>query len=119
VRANCRADAVAPDVDDVRDARQGQREGIGRGLGRRRGVTDGDAHGARELALLEHGRAIEQAVAGSGVEGTTAVAAGMSRAELDERLRRLEQQTRTASAERSFGDGLRTLERRGVGGTQT
>ncbi len=40
----------------------------------------------------------------------------MSRAELDEldeRLRRLEQQTRTASAERSFGDGLRTLERRG------
>ena len=76
----------------------------------------------RELALLEHGRLIEQAVAGSGIEGTTAVAAGMSRAELDEldeRLRRLEQQTRTASEERSFGDGLRTLERRGVSGTQT
>ncbi|MBA3332537.1 MAG: hypothetical protein H0U30_00980, partial [Actinobacteria bacterium] len=70
----------------------------------------------RELTLLEHGRAIEQAAGASG-EGTTAVAAGMSRAELDEldeRLRRLEQQTRTASAERSFGDGLRTLERRGV-----
>ena len=75
----------------------------------------------RELTLLEHGRAIEQAAGASG-EGTTAVAAGMSRAELDEldeRLRRLEQQTRTASAERSFGDGLRTLERRGVDGTQT
>jgi len=75
----------------------------------------------RELTLLEHGRAIEQAAGASG-EGTTAVAAGMSRAELDEldeRLRRLEQQTRTASAERSFGDGLRTLERRGIDGTQT
>ncbi len=72
----------------------------------------------RELALLEHGRAIEHAAGASG-EGTTAVAAGMSRAELDEldeRLRRLEQQTRTASTERSFGDGLRTLERRGVDG---
>jgi hypothetical protein len=39
-------------------------------------------------------------------------------AELDERLRRLEQQTREASSERSFGDGLLTLERRGLqGGT--
>ncbi len=85
-------------------------------------ASQSDDLARRELALLEHGRAIEQAVAGTGVEGTTAVAAGMSRAELDEldeRLRRLEQQTRTASAERSFGDGLRTLERRGVSGPQT
>ena len=37
-------------------------------------------------------------------------------AELDERLRRLEQQTREASSERSFGDGLSALERRGVSG---
>jgi DNA repair exonuclease SbcCD ATPase subunit len=36
--------------------------------------------------------------------------------ELDERIRRLEQRTREASADKSFGDGLRTLERRGVGG---
>jgi hypothetical protein len=38
-------------------------------------------------------------------------------AELDERLSRLEQQTRTASADRTFGDGLRTLERGGLSGT--
>ena len=84
-------------------------------------AAQSDELARRELALLEHGRAIEQA-AGARGEGSTAVAAGMSRAELDEldeRLRRLEQQTRTASAERSFGDGLRTLERKGIGGTQT
>jgi Skp family chaperone for outer membrane proteins len=43
----------------------------------------------------------------------------MSRAELvelDERLRRLEQQTRRATEDRTFTDGLRTLERRGVSG---
>jgi len=83
-------------------------------------AAQSDELARRELALLEHGRAIEQAAGASG-EGSTAVAAGMSRAELDEldeRLRRLEQQTRSASAERSFGDGLRTLERKGVGGTQ-
>ena len=83
-------------------------------------AAQSDELARRELALLEHGRAIEQAAGASG-EGSTAVAAGMSRAELDEldeRLRRLEQQTRSASAERSFGDGLRTLERKGIGGTQ-
>ena len=72
----------------------------------------------REAELLETGRAIEGAggVVPPGMSG----GAGMSRAELaelDERLRRLEQQTREASADRSFGDGLRTLERKGVGGT--
>lgn len=44
---------------------------------------------------------------------------GLSRAELDEldeRLRRLERETRDAS-ERTFGDGLRTLERKGLRGT--
>jgi len=72
----------------------------------------------REAALLEAGRAIEQAGgAVSGDAGTTG--AGMNRAELaelDERLRRLEQQTREASSDRSFGDGLLTLERRGIDG---
>ena len=45
---------------------------------------------------------------------------GMSRqelAELDERLSRLERETREASADRSFSDGLRKLERKGVRGT--
>jgi DNA repair exonuclease SbcCD ATPase subunit len=72
----------------------------------------------REVALLEAGRAIEQA----GGTGAAAAASGpgMSRAELaelDERLRRLEQQTRAASSDKTFGDGLRTLERKGLGGT--
>jgi hypothetical protein len=65
----------------------------------------------REAELLEHGRALGTIGAGSG---------GMSRAELDEldeRIRRLERQTREASTERSFGDSLRTLERRGLSGT--
>jgi hypothetical protein len=46
---------------------------------------------------------------------------GMSRhelAELDERLSRLERETREASADRSFSDGLRKLERRGLRGSQ-
>jgi hypothetical protein len=63
----------------------------------------------REAQLLEHGRALSGVGAGSGA---------MSRAELDEldeRIRRLEQQTREAAADKSFGDGLRTLERRGLG----
>jgi hypothetical protein len=82
-------------------------------------AAQSDELARRELALLEHGRAIEQAAGGHGV-GTQAVAAGMSRAELDEldeRLRRLEQQTRSASTDRSFSDGLRSLERKGVSGT--
>jgi hypothetical protein len=64
----------------------------------------------REAELLEHGRALSGVGAGSGA---------MSRAELDEldeRIRRLEQRTREAAADKSFGDGLRTLERRGLGG---
>ena len=74
----------------------------------------------REVALLEVGRAIEEA--GGAVPGGAGAAtgAGMNRAELaelDERLRRLEQQTREASTDRSFGDGLLTLERRGLDGT--
>lgn len=70
----------------------------------------------REATLLEQLRVA--GAAGVVTEG----GAGMSRAELaelDERLRRLEQQTRTAStssSDRSFGDGLRTLEREGLSG---
>ncbi len=70
----------------------------------------------REAELLEAGRAIE--AAGGSSPGDSG--AGMNRAELaelDERLRRLEQQTREATTgDRGFGDGLLTLERRGVDG---
>jgi DNA repair exonuclease SbcCD ATPase subunit len=78
-------------------------------------AAQSDDLATREAALLEAGRAIEQA--GGSAPGDSR--AGMNRAELaelDERLRRLEQQTREASPERSFGDGLLTLERRGVDG---
>ena len=72
----------------------------------------------REAALLDAGRAIEEA--GGALPGGAASGAGMNRAELaelDERLRRLEHQTREASTDRGFGDGLLTLERRGLDGT--
>ena len=67
----------------------------------------------RETALEERERAIE----GGAALGSPG--AGMSRAELsdlEDRLRRLEQETRDATVERTFGDGLRTLERRGLRG---
>jgi chromosome segregation ATPase len=67
----------------------------------------------REAALAERERAIEAGASPGGVGG------GMTRAELedlDDRLRRLEHETRVASTERTFGDGLRTLERRGLRG---
>ena len=63
----------------------------------------------REAELLEHGRALSGVGAGSGAMSNAELA------ELDERIRRLERQTREASAERSFGDSLRVLERRGLG----
>lgn len=72
-------------------------------------ATASDELARREAALLEQQRSI----------GTGAAAPptpGLSRAELDElddRLRRLEQETREAAG-RSFGDGLRTLERKGL-----
>ena len=68
----------------------------------------------RETALLERERAIEGGAAPTGV----AIGGGMSRAELadlEDRLRRLEHETRSASTERTFGDGLRMLERKGTG----
>ena len=78
-------------------------------------AAESDDLARREAELLETGRAIEVA----GGEAPASSGAGMNRAELaelDERLRRLEQQTREATTERSFGDGLMTLERRGVEG---
>ena len=67
----------------------------------------------REVALLERERAIE----GGTATPAGAMGGGMSRADLadlDDRLRRLEHETRSASTERTFGDGLRMLERKGT-----
>ena len=74
-------------------------------------ATASDELARREAALAER----ERAGGGSATPG--APGAGLSRAELsdlEDRLRRLEQETRDATVERSFGDGLRTLERRGL-----
>lgn len=76
-------------------------------------ATASDELARRETALAERERAIEGGASPGGA------GSGMSRAELDDledRLRRLEQETRDASTERTFGDGLRTLERRGFRG---
>ena len=76
-------------------------------------ATASDDLARREAALADRERSAEAgATPGS-------AATGLSRAELSEledRLRRLEQETRDATVERSFGDGLRTLERRGLRG---
>jgi DNA repair exonuclease SbcCD ATPase subunit len=66
----------------------------------------------REAELAERERSVE-----GGASGTPA--AGLSRAELadlEDRLRRLEQETRSATTERTFGDGLRRLEQKGLRG---
>ena len=67
----------------------------------------------REVALLERERAVE----GGAAPSSSPVGGGMSRADLadlEDRLRRLEHETRSASTERTFGDGLRMLERKGT-----
>lgn len=69
---------------------------------------------SREAALFERERAIAGGAAPGGLVG-----GGMSRADLadlDDRLRKLEHETRSASTERTFGDGLRMLERKGTRG---
>jgi DNA repair exonuclease SbcCD ATPase subunit len=76
-------------------------------------ATASDELAQREAALAER----ERSGAGGAAPGPPG--AGLSRAELsdlEDRLRRLEQETRDATVERTFGDGLRTLERRGFRG---
>jgi hypothetical protein len=68
----------------------------------------------REKILLEQ---IRSGAVDAAKVGGTSVMSRAELAELDERLSRLEQQTRTASEDRTFSDGLRTLERRGFGDT--
>ena len=64
---------------------------------------------AREAALAER----EAAAPGS---GAAAVPGRAELVELDERLRRLERETRDASLPRGFGDDLRTIEQKGIRG---
>jgi DNA repair exonuclease SbcCD ATPase subunit len=77
-------------------------------------ATASDELAAREAALAERERAIEGGAAPATGGG------GFNRADLadlEDRLRRLEHETRSASTERTFGDGLRMLERKGTRGT--
>ena len=70
----------------------------------------------RETELAQRERALRAGGAGA----AAAAGGGLTRDELDdleERLRRLEHQTRVASTETGFGDSLRTIERRGLRGT--
>ena len=76
-------------------------------------ATASDELARREAALAERERAIESGAAPAPASG------GMSRAELadlEERLGRLERETRNATVGSTFGDSLRTLERRGLRG---
>jgi DNA repair exonuclease SbcCD ATPase subunit len=68
-----------------------------------------EALASREAALAE------QELAGAVTSGT-AIPGRAELAELDERLRRLERQTREAAAPRGFGDDLRALQQRGLRG---
>jgi DNA repair exonuclease SbcCD ATPase subunit len=75
----------------------------------------GLAAASDELSRREADLADRERAAAGG--STVTRATGLGRAELsdlEDRLRRLEQETRDATIERSFGDGLRTLERRGL-----
>jgi hypothetical protein len=65
---------------------------------------------ARETALAEH------ALAGP-VDVGPVVPSRAEMDELDERLRRLERETRDATRDHGFGDSLRTLEHRGLRGS--
>jgi DNA repair exonuclease SbcCD ATPase subunit len=70
----------------------------------------------RETELAQRERVLQ---AGGGT-GAAAVGGGLTRddlEDLEDRLRRLEHETRVASTEHGFGDSLRTLERRGLRGT--
>jgi chromosome segregation ATPase len=61
---------------------------------------------SREVALAEGERS----------SGRSAITSKAELAEIDERLRRLERETRPAPTERGFGDALRALEQKGLRG---
>jgi DNA repair exonuclease SbcCD ATPase subunit len=62
---------------------------------------------SREAALAEGERS----------SGSSAITSKAGLAEIDERLRRLERETRPTPAERGFGDSLRALEQKGLRGS--
>jgi DNA repair exonuclease SbcCD ATPase subunit len=70
----------------------------------------------RETELAQRERVLQ---AGGGT-GAAAAGGGPTRddlEDLEDRLRRVEHETRVASTDRGFGDSLRTIERRGLRGT--
>ena len=67
---------------------------------------------SEELAARDAALAAGEQSAGSG----TPITSRAELAEIDERLRRLERETRPAPAERGFGDALRALEHQGLRG---
>jgi hypothetical protein len=72
-----------------------------------------------ELAALSEELAVREATLAEGersIGGGTPITSRAELAEIDERLRRLERETRPAPAERGFGDALRTLEQKGLRG---
>jgi len=69
-----------------------------------------------EIASREAALADREGAAGGG-EGT-AIPSRAELAELDERLRRLERETRDASTPKGFGESLRALEQRGLRGAR-
>jgi len=70
-----------------------------------------EALAAREAAVTDREIALPSA-------GGTVVPGRAELAEIDERLRRLERETRDAANPRGFGDDLRALEQRGLRGPQ-
>lgn len=69
----------------------------------------------RETELAQRERALRAGGAGAAAGGGGLTHDDLE--DLEERLRRLEHETRVASTERGFGDSLRTIERRGLRGT--
>jgi len=67
-----------------------------------------------ELAMQSEELASREAALAEG--GGTPITSKAEFAEIDERLRRLERETRPAASDRSFGDALRTLEQKGIRG---
>jgi DNA repair exonuclease SbcCD ATPase subunit len=72
---------------------------------------------AKSDELAQREADLQEQLAAFGQGAPVAAAPGLSRAELsdlEDRLERLERETRDNSIERSFGDGMRRLERRGL-----
>lgn len=71
-----------------------------------------------ELASLSEDLASREAALAEGEPrgGGTPITSRAELAEIDERLRRLERETRPAPAEKGFGDSLRALEQKGLRG---